>query len=569
MGTLICTPGWDGTIDSSDSDGDRAPPGGNALFTANITGAHGEVDVLSAHGYNFDAVVSNYGATYNGSGQTPPAATFTGVAGIAADGGDVMRINYKADQEQYELGWHKNQSWPARGYGQSLFIRIAIKLAADWVNNLTNRCNVKFIDFPSVPATEEGRLVCHIYARGIVEQPVLELDGNTHMATDYGLASDEFATDKYQAIGMSKDDSPAAGEYATPCPLRVGKVEYLQMEILNKSGSAAADGQLRWWRNTNDQGHTSDPMMYGQSSLFAMFMSQSLALELGSYMAGNTSTIDNIIDIEDYEIGDAFSDTWCPYDTATARASRLPLAAFFGTGDLSEFDDFNADTGLAVINTDSAVGRRCLQFTVTNNGVDANDNRGEWYFADHPGNPTVNNAAIWQVYVVLSVKLSAGYVTFPSNDQKLFLVNFCDAATGTRRFQMMLAIETGGQLIIDRAWFRDDGLWEGHDRYETAHYPTPGEWERYKVDIVRNTPGQANGVLRVFVKTQGAAASNMVLENTAMVWVGDKYPGEGFPAPYPNKAIATSYTTNVGNGQNATIWEDDIMVVGADPGINA
>ncbi|PUB87067.1 MAG: hypothetical protein DBP02_02145 [gamma proteobacterium symbiont of Ctena orbiculata] len=518
------------------------------LFTANITGMHAEVDIRSAQVYNWDSVVTDYGATYNGSGQTPPAALYEGVASGAFDGSDSIKITY-TDQEQYECGWHKTQNFAARGYGDDTYIKLTLRLDANWLSNAGNQFRVKLIDI--LDDTSSGyRFVSQMYPREVWNEPVLDQNsGANYTATYYGMASDEFGANDWHSLGMRREDGTS--DYATPIPLANNRTYHLQMRITNQSAASAVDGRFRWYLDNNDITATSDPLRYGESALIDYFLSNVSAIELGSYIVGNGSGQNNILHIDRFEIADTFDSTWCPWDVG--HASRLPFVEDYSTGDFSKWDGSNVDTGMSIVTTDSVTGRRCCQHTITDGS--GNNNYQEYYIGDHPLNTSGNDTAIDEVWLTLHNKISVGYTNFPQNDQKLALINFCDPTTGTRQYQMMLAIQDGGLLIVDRAHF-NGGVWAGATRYQTTHSPVPGNWEYIKVRIRNNDSGVQNGELDVEVDGVN------VLTQTGIYWTGDQSGGY----VHPNKLIATSYTTTAGGGQNATIWQDWIMLTAADPG---
>jgi len=211
-------------------------------------------------------------------------------------------------------------------------------------------------------------------------------------------------------------------------------------------------------------------------------------------------------------------------------AANLPFLSDFETGNFSEWDG-GADATLIVTNEDSSRGQYSARAQMING--QAADNYKDFYFGDHV---SVNGqAANDELWLQFDSKFDSSF-DFGSNERihKLAIINFTDE-NARRRYQMIvnLLLPEETFFIENLAWNADRSFDKTVDAYQQNTgdpvVMTRGQWDTVKMYLKLNTPGQRNGILRVWVNNQ------QIIEVTnSFMREGSNY--------NPNKLILSNYS---------------------------
>jgi hypothetical protein len=185
-----------------------------------------------------------------------------------------------------------------------------------------------------------------------------------------------------------------------------------------------------------------------------------------------------------------------------AAAARLPFDSGFETGDFREWDG-GLEASMTVTSLQSAQGRYSAQSVMSLGST--TDNYKEYVFGDHPraaGQPVSVETGLWLEF---DVKFDAG-IQFVDCQcvHKIAILNLEDQG-GLRRYQLIINLWTP-----DRTYFVEHLKWNADRSFNrafssiTQNIGPPvsariGEWDHLKLFVKPNTPGQANGVVRMWV----------------------------------------------------------------------
>jgi hypothetical protein len=230
---------------------------------------------------------------------------------------------------------------------------------------------------------------------------------------------------------------------------------------------------------------------------------------------------------------------------AAQNGTRLPWTQTFDSGNLyAGFDGFANRTGVTVVNQGCQSGM-CLRIPIVQGTI--SENYGEFYFGDHVGR---GGPKVEEVWVTVWSKFDPGIV-WPNRTHKIVLLNLTDGITSARRYQMMLNVSPQGQYFIERS---DIGAWQFSGLGQNVGQPAAvryGQWDRLKMYIRLNAPGQRDGIARLWVNGM------LKLEYTNV----DVRGGTSYGI---NKFLTGSYATEL-SPSNGVQYIDDITVSQVDP----
>jgi hypothetical protein len=234
-------------------------------------------------------------------------------------------------------------------------------------------------------------------------------------------------------------------------------------------------------------------------------------------------------------------------------AARLPFTSSFETGDFSEWQG-GRDATLTVSSLSASAGTRAARAVMTLG--QPTDNYKDYYFGDHP---TVNGEPVTDIglWLRFDSQFEQGFVFGSGLTHKIALINFCDA-NGRRRYQILINvwIPTGRYFIEHLRW-NADGSFSTSFAGLSQNVGTPvlarlGEWDRLKLYIRPNTPGSANGIVRLWVNGQLKTEYTNVPMREATTF-------------NPNKLILSNYVTST---QTAGVqWWDNFYLGETDPDV--
>jgi hypothetical protein len=241
---------------------------------------------------------------------------------------------------------------------------------------------------------------------------------------------------------------------------------------------------------------------------------------------------------------------------AAAEVTRLPFRSGFETGNYSEWQGGPTPT-MSIVSGNSAQGQYHVQSVLTRGTP--TDSYQDFYFGDHPsvgGLPVTPANGLW---LSLSSKFDTGFQYANAIMHKIMLVNFNDE-NRRRRYQVIINVQvsTGNYTVEHLKWNADGSFNRSFScclqNVGTAVRPRAGQWDKLKLFIRPNTPGQLNGEIKLWVNGELKVdyANIQLREDT----------------PYnPNKLILSSYESG-GTASGTQRW-DDIYLGETDPDATA
>jgi hypothetical protein len=242
---------------------------------------------------------------------------------------------------------------------------------------------------------------------------------------------------------------------------------------------------------------------------------------------------------------------------ANAAPARLPFADSFETGSFGLWDG-GPQTTMSIVTGDGTDGTRSVRGVITA-GQGAN-NYKDFYFGNHPrigGEAVSVERGLW---VAVDAKFDSGFVFGTRTSvHKILLVNF-DDANALRRYQITLNVyaPTGEYFLEHLVWNEDRSLQKVIPGIDQNISPNAlvqrGQWARLKFFIKPNTPGQNNGIVRLWVNgvLKADHTDVPVRENTNFL---------------PNKVILSQYVTDTGT--SGTQRWDNVRISDTDPDAGA
>lgn len=219
---------------------------------------------------------------------------------------------------------------------------------------------------------------------------------------------------------------------------------------------------------------------------------------------------------------------------SASAATGLPFRSDFEAGNFSEWNG-GADASMSVTTEAASSGRYSTKAVMTRGT--ATDNYKDYVFGDHPriGGTAVASTGVW---VRFDTRFDSGFsFGTGANLHKVAIINFEDE-NGRRRYQILLNVENSNrQYFVEHLKWNADRSFGGSIQglgSQTIGTPAAvrlGQWDRIKLFIKPNTPGQSNGIVRLWVngELKMDKTSVAVRENTNY---------------NPNKVIMSNYVTD-------------------------
>jgi hypothetical protein len=216
-------------------------------------------------------------------------------------------------------------------------------------------------------------------------------------------------------------------------------------------------------------------------------------------------------------------------------ATGLPFRSSFETGGFGEWQG-GLDATLVVTNEQASDGTHSARATMTLGTT--SDNYKEYRFGNHPtvgGQPLTEASELWLTF---DSKFDTGF-RWPaqSNLHKMVILNFEDE-NSRRRYQLLINVVASNQVYFlehlkwnaDRSFNRAiNGL--DQNRNGAPATVRVGQWDSFKLYVKLNTPGQANGIVRLWIN------GVLKVENTAVPLREDS-------SFTPNKLILSNYAVD-------------------------
>lgn len=218
---------------------------------------------------------------------------------------------------------------------------------------------------------------------------------------------------------------------------------------------------------------------------------------------------------------------------ALAAATGLPFRSDFENNNFDEWDG-GPDETMTITSQQASSGRYSVQAVMTRG--QPTDNYKDYVFGDHPrvrGTP-VSSSGLWLAY---DSKFDEGF-QFGRNSavHKSAIINFEDE-NGRRRYQIIVNVfNSTGEYFLEHLKWNADRSFGGALNGLEQHIGTPakvrlGQWDRIKLFIKPNTPGRADGIVRLWINGE-----LKVDRNNVPLREGTNY--------NPNKLIMSNYVTD-------------------------
>ena len=227
---------------------------------------------------------------------------------------------------------------------------------------------------------------------------------------------------------------------------------------------------------------------------------------------------------------------------ARGQNTGLPFTATFDAGNFNEWMGFRNNNNATLPST-GCVSGRCLRIPFVPGTL--NEAYGDFYYADHQ---SVGGSRVEEVWLRLYSKFDTG-TTWPGADQKIAVMNLTDAS-GARRYQVIVNVTQGTYVVqhtdID-AW-RFTNLNQNVGAAVGVRFD---QWDKLKLYVRLNTPGQSNGIVRFWVNNQlKVDRTNVSIRAGTSLGL--------------NKLIVGSYSNPAHNG-NGVQWIDEVRLSATDP----
>jgi hypothetical protein len=187
---------------------------------------------------------------------------------------------------------------------------------------------------------------------------------------------------------------------------------------------------------------------------------------------------------------------------ALSDVTRLPFRSSFESGSFSEWNG-GLDSTMTVTSTQATDGTRSAQSVMI--AGQTTDNYKEYVFGDHPrvgGSPVTTTQGMWLSF---DSKFDSGFqFASGANVHKIAIVNFEDQ-NGYRRYQLLLNVYVPNGLYFFEhlVWNADrsfGGSRPGLSQNVGTQVPVRfGQWDKFKIFIKPNTPGRADGVVKMWI----------------------------------------------------------------------
>lgn len=230
-----------------------------------------------------------------------------------------------------------------------------------------------------------------------------------------------------------------------------------------------------------------------------------------------------------------------------AQSNGLPFNSTFDAGNFNEWHGFRNSTGAAIVESGCQSGR-CVRAPMQT--ATSNDNYGDRHFGDHT---TIGGQKVEEAWLRLYSKFDAGFI-WPDRSQKIAILNLGDSTSYSRYYQVYIYVRPNGQYAVDHSdltnW-RFTGLFQNQG---AALSPRPGQWDKLKLHVRLNTPGQANGVVQLWINdVLKVDYSNVNIRQNSTYGM--------------NKLNLSSYSTNSSSpdGGTGVQWFDSFTLSTTDP----
>ena len=174
----------------------------------------------------------------------------------------------------------------------------------------------------------------------------------------------------------------------------------------------------------------------------------------------------------------------------------LPWTSNFETGNFSEWNGGYRSTDNLHVTESGCLSGRCARTDIVPGTVGTNyadKNFGDWF--------NIGGTKVEEVWLRFYSKFSAG-LTWPNRSQKMAIINLTNGVDNERRYQVYVYVTPNGRYAVDHS---DIGNWQFYGLSQnvgTAVGPRGDQWDKIKMYVRLNTPGQSNGIVRLWVNDE-------------------------------------------------------------------
>jgi len=441
-----------------------------------LTASPATAQVLFRSDFNNGSSPYSFARAYANGGQYSESRVAAG--GWNGTGG--THLEHVANQRQYNLGWYfsgrnirTSNGLPEWRVGDIVYVRLRLRYDDDWRWDGEGGMSNKMIDF-GMGGDGSGRI--------IMRQTKPSTTTCAPNPATYGPSNGGITV----GIGITYTCTPAA-------IITYGRWHHVQFAVQT---SASNTGYIKVWVDNND---FNNPTSEIRGLTISNVAGWNDSWTVGGFMTDAPVRTSGFV-MDDFEVATAFDPNWAsgvstpPPDPGPGRGDTgLPWTSSFDSGSFSEWNGGHRNTTGLGIASSGCVAGPCARATLV--AGSNNDNYADHHFGDYF---SIAKSKVEEVYLRFYSKFDSGYV-WPSEGQKLAIVNLTDGTNSTRRYQVYVKVGPSGAYLVDHS---DLGQWRFWALPQNVGAPVAvrmGAWDKLKLHVRLNSPNVADGVVRLWV----------------------------------------------------------------------
>lgn len=181
---------------------------------------------------------------------------------------------------------------------------------------------------------------------------------------------------------------------------------------------------------------------------------------------------------------------------ASQAGTGLPWTSEFETNSFSEWNGGVRSTNNLIIMNAGCQAGRCARTDIAPGTV--GDNYADKWFGDWF---TLRGPKVEEVWLRFYSKFSAGYA-WPNRSHKLAIFNLTNGVDNQRRYQVYIYVTPAGRYQVDHSDIANWQFYPLAQNVGAAVSPRPDQWDKVKMYVRLNSPGAANGIVRLWINDQ-------------------------------------------------------------------
>jgi len=183
------------------------------------------------------------------------------------------------------------------------------------------------------------------------------------------------------------------------------------------------------------------------------------------------------------------------FSMAAIAGDGFPWRSGFESGNFREWNAAAESQLPQIVSEGCFAGKYCTRIPLSPGP------RRDYYVNHHFGDYySIGATKVTELFLRFHVKLSAGYQWPTGRDNiKLALINSTDGRGPKRRYQVYVYVDKDGRYKVDYSYI---DKWRFHGLPHNVGEPPMvrrGEWDKIKLYVRLNTPGVADGIVRLWV----------------------------------------------------------------------